>query len=274
MAYSFDTNLYVAGFYYYSPTLINPYLKDNIFIFKDRQKNLTLFNFQPINQYQKELSLNFAFLKLLSISSKNTLFTDLKKKSKKFQKTLRPSPTIEKSYELMFEHAEKLFSYLYSSKEKNLDLIFELVCKTQYYSIESYYTPSTVNIIVLLIQGKFNLKKLDPFNHICSILENLGDLNNHWKHSGKKNSDFMKVSKYIYRIYYSLYQLNFVKNSLEKVQQSILNRDNKLKFKIKPFFTFIGYKEKEKQSPHLFIKELTSIVIDIIFNKNKDKLLL
>ena len=84
----------------------------------------------------------------------------------------------------------------------------------------------------------------------------------------------MKVSKYIYRIYYSLYQLNFVKNSLEKVQQSILNRDNKLKFKIKPFFTFIGYKEKEKQSPHLFIKELTSIVIDIIFNKNKDKLLL
>lgn len=61
----------------------------------------------------------------------------------------------------MFEYADKLFSYLYSSTEKNLDLIFELVCKTQYYSIESYYTPSTVYIIVLSMQGKFNFKKLE-----------------------------------------------------------------------------------------------------------------
>ena len=42
MVFSFDTNLYVPGFYYYSPSLINPNLKNNIFKFKDKKKK---FNF-------------------------------------------------------------------------------------------------------------------------------------------------------------------------------------------------------------------------------------
>ena len=91
-----------------------------------------------------------------------------------------------------------------------------------------------------------------PFNHICSILENLGDLINHWKHSGKKYSDFMKVSKYIYKIYYSLYELNFMKNSLEKVEQSILNCDNKLKFEIKPFL-LLSVIKKRKNSLFIYL---------------------
>ena len=72
----FDTNLYVAGFYYYSPSLINPNLKNNIFKFKDKKRNLTLFNFQPINQYQKELSLNFEALYISGISNKLHSFSN------------------------------------------------------------------------------------------------------------------------------------------------------------------------------------------------------
>ena len=67
----------------------------------------------------------------------------------------------EKSYKYMFQNADELFSYLYHSKEKDIDKIYELVCKTQYYSIESYYTPCTVNVVVLLLQGNFKLKSLN-----------------------------------------------------------------------------------------------------------------
>lgn len=271
MAFSFDTNIYIAGFYYYSPKIINPSIKKNIITFKNKKNNITLFNFQPINSYQKELSLSYAFLKLLSISFDNKLFQDIKQKSKQLSKTLKKNKNIEQSYEYMFKNAKELFSYLYHSKEKEtkLNKIYELVCRTQYYSIESYYTPCTINIVVLTLQGKFKLKNLDPFNHICSIFENLGDLHNHWKHSDQSKKDFLKVSKYIYRIYYSLHELNIIKKSLKEVELSVSNRGNESLFKVEPFFEFIDYKPKSK-SFNIFIKKLIQKVLELLLIDHKD----
>ena len=267
MAFSFDTNIYIAGFYYYSPTIINPSIKKNIITFKHKKYNISLFNFQPINSYQKEISLYYSFLKILDISFDNPFFNDLKKKSKELLKTLKKHQSIEESYKYMFKNAEELFSYLYHSKEKDIDKIYELVCRTQYYSIESYYTPCTVNVVVLIMQGKFKLNHFNQFNYICSILENIGDLNNHWKHSDKSKKDFLKVSKYIYRIYYSLYVLNIIKKSLKDVSESILNRGNESLFKIEPFFEFIDYKPKKK-SFNTFIKNLIQKTFELLFIEN------
>ena len=271
MAFSFDTNIYIAGFYYYSPKIINPMIKKNIITFKHKKYNITLFNFQPINSYQKEISLSYAFLKLLSISFDNPFFNEMKKKSKKLLKTLKKNKNIENSYKYMFKNAEELFSYLYHSKEKEtkLDKIYELICKTQYYSIESYYTPCTVNVVVLTLQGKFKLNRLDPFNHICSIFENIGDLNYHWKHCDQLKNDFIKVSKYIYRIYYSLHELNIIKKSLKDISESISNRGNESLFKVEPFFEFIDYKPKSK-SFNTFIKKIIQKVFELLLIDHQD----
>ena len=268
MAYSFDTNIYIAGFYYFSPKLINPHIQKNIIKFYSKKYAITLFNFQPINNYQKELSLAFVFLKLSSISFDNPLYKDLQKKSKELSKTLKKHKSIEHSYNSMFPNAKKLFSYLYNSSEEDIDKIFKLVCITQYYSIESYYTPSTVNIVVLLLQGKSKLIHLDKFNHICSILENLGDLNYHWQHSDKSKQDFMKISKYIYRIYYSLFALKIIKKSLKNVSSTISNRGNESLFKVKPLYEYINYKEKKNDSFSTFISHFIKIILDLLFVKH------
>ena len=269
MAFSFDTNIYIAGFYYYSPKIINSLIKKNIITFQHKKYDISLFNFQPINSYQKEISLSYAFLKLLSISFDNPFFNERKKKSKELLKTLKNHNNIEKSYKYMFQNADELFSYLYHSKEKDIDKIYELVCKTQYYSIESYYTPCTVNVVVLLLQGNFKLKSLNKYNHICSILENLGDLKYHWTHSYKSKKDFIKVSKYIYRIYYSLYILNIIKKPLKDISESISNRGNESLFKVEPFFEFIDFKQKSK-SFNSFILKLIQKVLELLFIDHKD----
>jgi hypothetical protein len=86
--------------------------------------------------------------------------------------------------------------------------LMELVCRSQYFAIESYYTPMTVLIVVNMIQMKMNVDSLlTPFRLLCAVLENLGDLLEHVIEHGSQQSTLQQngralldFSKYLYRI--------------------------------------------------------------------------
>lgn len=96
--------------------------------------------------------------------------------------------------------------------------LMEYVCISMFYAIESYYTPMTVLVVVLFLQGKkFSQQqaktKIPPFCFLCCVLENLGFFYEHITPDllTKTNTDlapfFMDVSKYLYRIWISMYYL-------------------------------------------------------------------
>ena len=106
--------------------------------------------------------------------------------------------------------------------------LFDLMCMTQYYSIEGYYTPCTVNVVVIEMQKGTDLN-LDKFNYLLAIIENIGDFNIHVKHEINTVDDIIKkkallnLSKYIYRIYYSLHKLDEKNTALSKKLNNIKN---------------------------------------------------
>lgn len=257
MAISFDTNIYCAGFYFYDALNINPSIQDNIVIFQETQKNIQLFNFQPITPEQKKISLYFTFIKLLGIETGNNFYKTIQGESNILRNELGVPSSLEDSYEKMFESAEILFRQIYNKNDDRNDEIYKNVCTTQYYSIESYYTPCTVNVVVLEMQAKKNIH-LNYFNYVISILENLGDLLQHWK----EHPDFIKISKYIYRIYYGFQKLGIYDNvsELKRVEESVANRGNSNAFDSSPFFTYIN-------SPHSDNYELIEEIQKISFKK-------
>ena len=209
----FDTNLYCIG------TYINN--KSNNFnekLIVDKE----YFILEPKTKNDKILVLNYAFIKLLNLKINNNKINhylnnakkikynldeiyenELIKINKKYNNYDKDSLELITKYKLYSDYAKKLFKILYGkSKQKN---IIELATLSNNYAIEAYYTPCTFNVVVMELQGKFKLK-LSKINYICSVIENLGDLNNHINHEKKNNVKklLLKYSKYIYRIYYSL----------------------------------------------------------------------
>ena len=96
--------------------------------------------------------------------------------------------------------------------------LMEYVCISMFYAIESYYTPMTVLVVVLFLQGKkFSQQqaktKIPPFCFLCCVLENLGFFYEHITPDllTKTNTDlapfFLDVSKYLNRIWISMYYL-------------------------------------------------------------------
>ena len=235
----FDTNLYCIG--YFLSQGINTNFKNNIINIDDKMSS-----FQPINNNDKMTCLNYALIKLIEgniniknindmdylnkliIKAKNlkdTLDNNLlvynnktKQNNEKYFSNIKSNDEkyILNKYLKTYDVGKKLFSILYNTNTNtntNSKNLFELMCMTQYYSIEGYYTPCTVNVVVIEMQKGTDLK-LDKFNYLISIIENLGDLNNHLQYKINTTNEKIKklsllnVSKYIYRIYYSLYKLD------------------------------------------------------------------
>ena len=108
-------------------------------------------------------------------------------------------------YKLYCKESKKLFNILYNKKSKNKDKLMEYICTSLHFAIEAYYTPCTVNVVVIEMQGGYKVK-LNKINYICSIIENLGDLLHHigTENNSNKKLVLLKYSKYVYRIYYSI----------------------------------------------------------------------
>jgi hypothetical protein len=267
MATSFDTNIYCAGFYLWNEQL-NSNIQDNIITFDDKKRNIKLFNFQPSNNFQKTISIVYAFIKLIDVEVPNDSFwKNIQIYAGDLRQFLGYDLSIENSYDKMFQSADLLYQKLYNSNEEDKNTIYNNVCKTQYYSIESYYTPCSVNVCVLELQGQKVLNGLDNFNHIVSIFENLGDLIGHWKHE----QDFLKVSKYIYRIYYSFQKLQIIDKSeiLKKVKLSVFNRGNPSNFEYTHFYEYIDHSSRYSRQSHSQNVLITKIS-NIIFNRLKN----
>jgi len=115
-----------------------------------------------------------------------------------------------KRYDLCIQNTIELYNHLYSKHNTKIDYnIIEKACQSQFYSIESYYTPSAFNVVVMKIQANNTDLLLSKTDYICAIIENLGDMYNHYSSSNDYESviKFIHISKYLYRIYYSLYNL-------------------------------------------------------------------
>ena len=238
--FSFDTNLYCMGFY------SSHGLNNNLSNYIVREKSdSTLVSFQPKTKEDKEICFKYAQLKLLEAgllenNEVNTLKEKLtiqlnNYKLKNINNKNNHTKDLIKRYYTYYNVSKNLFKFLYknsnnkSNNEVNLNNFMEYMCQGLYYSIEAYYTPCTVNVVVLEMQAGKDIG-LDNFNYLISAIENLGDFNIHLQHSGYKlkNSNkstnskkvILKLSKYLYRFYYSLAKLD--KN----------NNNNKLKSKV------------------------------------------
>lgn len=130
---------------------------------------------------------------------------------------------VRRSYQLQVEFARKTNAILYNNTNtgaplQQKDRLVEYACASMFFAIESYYTPMTVLVVVLFLQGK-KIKKQDvparipDFCFLCSVLENLGDLYQHvpsqllQKTDSDLNAFLIQVSKYIYRVLISLHYL-------------------------------------------------------------------
>jgi hypothetical protein len=113
--------------------------------------------------------------------------------------------------------------------------LMELVCRSQYFAIESYYTPMTVLIVVNMIQMKMDVDSLlTPFRLLCAVLENLGDLLEHViEHSSQQATrqqngrSLLDFSKYLYRILRCLEKMSTqssVRPLVQQMQSTILPR--------------------------------------------------
>jgi hypothetical protein len=262
LAISFDTNIYCIG--YFSSIEINSSITteigDNISIIK-------LTNEKEIN-----VALIFSFLKLkdeifadqdLSTNVKD-LLVQVKKYKDKLQhiydmvysnakskyKHIKSQDTLDMivRYKINAKISKKVYDELYhirTQKTEPVDNLYELTCVANYFSIESYYTCATVNVVVLELQGERKNLQLGKFEYVCSAIENLGDFLNHCSSPILKtdlNSTLIKLSKYIYRIYYSLSKINslYIKKT-EDIETMIIKERGNISFLSEKQLNLLNY---------------------------------
>ena len=199
---------------------------------------------------------------------------NLKIKKKKYKNNYNKTTLdLITSYKLNYDYAKKVFSILYNKKTSNKSLL-KFVCYAQYYSIESYYTPCTINVVVLKLQQKSNLK-LTQVDYLCSLIENLGDLNHHlteeYTHEKNIKQLLIKYSKYIYRLYHSIGNLNNYKIYLtkaNKINKNIIPLRAKLNEKQNVDYSLIDYNNEKTISKYLekFNKNIFKIINDVLKN--------
>jgi hypothetical protein len=207
--------------------------------------NEELFTIVPKTKLDKITSIDFALIKLieanldLSLLDKSFVYrsNELSKNLVKElynvkSKFVKSDFKLVKRYELMYNYSLDIYKYLYNSSHKiSTDFFYKLGCAL-YFSIESYYSICTVNVVVLKLQGKKDIK-LDNINYLCSVIENLGDFNKHYQeilHQKSKKiytekNILLILSKYIYRIYYSLQALEKIDYNLEEIEHLIQKRN-------------------------------------------------
>jgi hypothetical protein len=241
LPYALDVNIYSGGVY----TLVNSnnLLKKNIYT------NPSFKNFEDVKLFYIDGSIElipWAIIKLLEnklIKFSIGSFNEIRKYIDKSNFLLHECGTIYKSaYDKMKEkysgesfnkhtldiitkyylhcyYAKLVNKYMYGSgsvSDKDMTSLRKLMAQVQYFSIESLYTYSSFNVVVLEIQNDIKDLGLKKVDYICSAIENLGDFTHHYIteiEEGRKDrqdrqdkilSILLKYSKYIHRVYYSL----------------------------------------------------------------------
>jgi len=216
---AFDTNLYCGGYYRYRGIRRAKTRLPEIVRFSP-----TLCTLRPRTDAQREVCLRFALLKWIegSVPGRET-FPEYEA-SVQLQAELQAPLAVRVSsnhdqatqnliqrYQLQYFYGQRVSDMLY--RDADATWLFDNQCRSMYYSIEAYYTPCTVNVVVLHQQGQFKLKPT-AFEWRCSAIENLGDLNIHFQkyqaegHSLPARLVVLALAKYLYRVYSALGELN------------------------------------------------------------------
>lgn len=167
------------------------------------------------------------------IGSSQEVYLKIKEERKKMFENIKgnrssDAKNILVDYNLYFKNVSKLSKQLYPKTETqddcnnsaSTDDVIKMICKSMFYSIESYYTPSTFAIVVLHMQQKKNILHLITANdYLCCIMENIAYLYKNIKNIYYKDTDatdetkakfpfiFMKNSKYLHRTVYAFKNL-------------------------------------------------------------------
>ena len=242
--YSLDVNLYCVG--YFSSKDSNTSIPGKCIYF-DSNTERENFIISPQQASVMLLSLKYVSLKLLNglikvddnffkligtTREKTTVLkdgldskinTELKRKTLKQRYPSFPETNINDKfletvckYDMQVENAKKAFKELYSKNKVNVEELMKLIHNALYYSVEAYYTTSTVNVVVIELQtgiSEFkNSKTLSRFDYLCSAIENFTDLNAHLAGLPSNvniREGLLKYSKYVYRVYYSFGKLGY-----------------------------------------------------------------
>jgi hypothetical protein len=298
MSISFDTNIYCVG--YFSSIDINKNITvdigNNISIIKLNSKEdiefALIFSFMKLSNVDfsgYELSPNITnILKksnefiLIFRDVYDTVYEKVKLKYKKI--TSEDTLDIITKYKINGKVSKKLYDKLYnrisdielkreSEKEFEKANLYELACIANYFSIESYYTCATVNVVVLEMQGKKENLKLGQIEYICSAIENLGDFLNHLENSLSDksgvsiNETLIKLSKYLHRIYYSLSKINsmFTKNT-EDIENLILEKKTNINLLTEIQLNLLNYYTEQDSDITNYKKRIEKQVLDQIFD--------
>lgn len=240
--FAFDTNLYCNGYY---GNVTNNAIRNtpNAIPFKDEEKN-DLLVFQPIQAEETDLCIRYALLqwhiayvqynKHVFWKEHDEIHAYMNDRVKPTYATLQDVYTLLKellsahtmysdktleymtNYALMCGYSDELYTILYNQKtikETDKMNIFEHMCNASYFAIESYFTPCTINVVVMEMQAKHFSTENNPLteiNYVCTVIENLGMLLQHFYHARSISEGkpvLTKLGKYIYRIAYALHAL-------------------------------------------------------------------
>lgn len=196
LPFVFDTNIYCNGY------VGNQGLKNTKYVQKVDEKISII---RPQSDEEYKICLDFSLLKLLDknvlkkyVDKTRNLKTDLDVifSNKKWTSEC-------KKYFLASQFCKKVFKFLYDENYTDSQSLIKDLCTSCYFSVESYYTPCTTSVVVVELQAdkKINLTAKD---YIISAVENLGEFYIHTKNYDENT--LIKTSKYIYRVFYSLYK--------------------------------------------------------------------
>jgi hypothetical protein len=288
LAISFDTNIYCVG--YFASLNINKSITleigDNISIIKlmtDADiKCALIFSFiKLINVDFSSYDISPNVKNILAQSKKsvcklrniyNIFCTNIKSKYKKISSA--DTLDIITKYKINYKVSKKLYDLLYnrlSSIDKSSYNLYELTCIANYFSIESYYTCATVNVVVLELQGKKDNLLLGQFEYICSSIENLGDFLNHFNNlatGSDVNAMLIKISKYVYRIYYSLSKIDSqYEQKTADIENLIMGQKENIVTLTESELNLLNYYTlKDSVDINLYKSRVTKQTLNTIFN--------
>ena len=165
--------------------------------------------------------------------------------NKEYKELVKDKNFLENKYNLVYKYSKLLWKLLYNNNNKNIDYVnlYNYVNKLGFYLVEASITCCTYNVVVYELQQfqKNPPRKISKINYLCCALECLGNYstNMHNINYLKNTKKFIKQSKYLYRLFYSLYKLDLINENDLNIIENI--------YKFRKLLDFSDYKKNIKE---------------------------
>lgn len=234
---------------------------------KKRSSNIQLKSssfIQNLMHYENEVFLNCNKEKNFSLCY-NSYFTEVKRIKEKF---------LDKPFDHVMSE--------YTNKDDLFNQFYYHICHAAMYSIEAYYTPCSMNVVVYQDQLKldfYNMKgektEFHEYNYYIAMIENVIDYVIHTGLSNPSITDindktFLKYTKYFKRIFWSMDKLYVLSDTDKKNKQKV--KDHKKFIEIKKIiYKMVDYRNSDKTTN----KQISNIILTLkksLHNKDLNNL--